>query len=143
LLQNYSNSWRRVQPNVSWYCLATACASCSRKHPGWLAMCRFPFNIRWSRAGIEPHLCLPLLCLPFLFLPFLRLPLLCLPCFGQTTLLMSLPRTKATPTGRDAVNVCCDHVCVLLYSVHLCHVSHLCFKRADLGAQFFVRVLKG
>ena len=26
LLQKYSRSWRRVQPNVSWNCLATACA---------------------------------------------------------------------------------------------------------------------
>jgi len=47
LLQKYSRSWRRVQPNVSWNCLATACAK-------WLAMCKFPSIVRWSRAVIAP-----------------------------------------------------------------------------------------
>ena len=56
LLQKYSRSWRRVQPNVSWNCLATACAVGTiflhLVFSGSLALCKFPSYVRWSRAAI-------------------------------------------------------------------------------------------
>ena len=60
LLQKYSRSWRQVQPNVSWNCLATACAVKNiflHLVFRWLALlhklCKFPSYIRWSRGGIK------------------------------------------------------------------------------------------
>ena len=53
-LQKYSRSWRQKQPNVVRTVLPQL-ALWELTFSTWMVgLCRFPFNIRWSQAGVEP-----------------------------------------------------------------------------------------